>query len=73
MDRDSGGHMVTLSSLVGAGTVIFGFIWPCETYAPPTAEYLQNAWRPMLQSLQWHYGDLCHSRLVFLMTEQLSL
>ena len=34
--------VVTILLLVGAGTVLFGFIQICEAYAPQTAEHLHN-------------------------------
>ena len=34
--------VVTMSLLVGAGALLFGFIQTCEAYAPQTAEYLRN-------------------------------
>ena len=41
--RDSNHCVVTMSSWVGAGNVLFGFVQVCEPYAPQTAEYLRNA------------------------------
>ena len=40
--RDSNRCVVTILLLVGAGTVLFGFIRVCEAYALQTVEYLRN-------------------------------
>ena len=42
MGRDRNRCVVTILSLVGAGTVLFGFIQVCEACAPQTAEHLRN-------------------------------
>ena len=50
--RNSNHCVVRMSLLAGAATVPFGFIQVCEAYALQTAECLNTARRPALQSLQ---------------------
>ena len=44
--------LATMALLIGAATVLFGFIQVCQAYALQAARYLHNVRRHALQRLQ---------------------